>query len=836
MPDLSPDYAPDLEWMLQSGQVPPELLLEALIAEYYPAVFRLAFAILDNRRAARKTADQVFVRSLLEAHRYQADEGSEAWLFRIALDACHNAHNKLELRRKFLSDIPFLTNLNLLGETLPENELDAEIWLALDRLEADLRQAVIMRLVMDWPPARIQALTGNDSASISGAINRIQADLQKRPPLAQSNPAPTRLSDTDEFAAALKASLEKRWPPLDFNPAEEKKTLARLSRRAGLMQRHRQRLVYALEVGLIVLVILFGMGTAWGLNVFGGEQPTSTPVATFVTRVVYQSITATPKQAEINPASTPTPLSPDMYALTLAGESVQDVAERLNVSSEAIQNLNRLPGGIIFESGQRLLLPDRWDFIITPTSIPLSPLAPAPLLEEPFSASMILQRMTDPNPRYNTLWIDARVIDYGPLSYIGPPRLFQVQMWWNRHRQLLGLIGFTGQLPQEAVLRTRREIYFAHPKADMPWFSEWRESQNFESPAIDILTRTAESLFDKRFLEFSTITISGREERAGVRPLALDVYDQEGFQTDRIWYDDSRGMILRRVIYQPGEQPNPLFEVQITAAAYDIDLPQQLFDNRLPWRGGFASDSSGAPAPMVREDLPSNISRLPLDAVRAPANYNPARSRLWFQYPPSFALDSRSTIIELFTDKYSLGPAIFGNPWQTICQRSPNGKWLAFANSFEAEAGGLAFLNFFELADPRGTYTTADSSAGVAEFAFSPDSRSLAYFARPDRRGPGALYIIDLATRQENHVLELGDIKSLIWSPDGRSLAMISRSDPGSYLENVTVFGVISRQITYNASIDILSNPAGDWPVLKWGVEFPVEMGNMDDCANPPRP
>ena len=55
-------------------------------------------------------------------------------------------------------------------------------------------------------------------------------------------------------------------------------------------------------------------------------------------------------------------------------------------------------------------------------------------------------------------------------------------------------------------------------------------------------------------------------------------------------------------------------------------------------------------------------------------------------------------------------------------------------------------------------------------------------------------------------------------------------------IENVTVFGVISRQITYNASIDILSNPAGDWPVLKWGVEFPVEMGNMDDCANPQRP
>jgi hypothetical protein len=33
MLDITPQYAPDLEWMLQSGQVPRELLLEALLQE-----------------------------------------------------------------------------------------------------------------------------------------------------------------------------------------------------------------------------------------------------------------------------------------------------------------------------------------------------------------------------------------------------------------------------------------------------------------------------------------------------------------------------------------------------------------------------------------------------------------------------------------------------------------------------------------------------------------------------------------------------------------------------------------------------------------------------------
>jgi hypothetical protein len=65
---------------------------------------------------------------------------------------------------------------------------------------------------------------------------------------------------------------------------------------------------------------------------------------------------------------------------------------------------------------------------------------------------------------------------------------------------------------------------------------------------------------------------------------------------------------------------------------------------------------------------------------------------------------------------------------------------------------------------------------------------------------------------------------------------MIARDIPGSYLEHILVYDIATNQITYNASIDIQSNAIQEWPMLEWGVEFPVEMGVLDDCALAPLP
>jgi WD40 repeat protein len=188
----------------------------------------------------------------------------------------------------------------------------------------------------------------------------------------------------------------------------------------------------------------------------------------------------------------------------------------------------------------------------------------------------------------------------------------------------------------------------------------------------------------------------------------------------------------------------------------------------------------------------------------------------------------------LFGDQYHLGEVLFGNPWESICQRSPDGSWVAFVSRPVNKSDSDSALRWFHLSNPEKSFRTLSTQLGVTGFAFSPDNTRLAYFARPSSRGMGTLGVVDLETGQDQPLLIIGDVNSLVWDPEGKYLAMIARYDSGSYLENVSVIDVDHQKITYNASIDVLSNAVGDWPMLDWGVEFPVEMNRMDECALPP--
>jgi len=834
------DYAPDLEWMLQSGQVSQETLLEALTSEYYPGVFHLAFATLDNRRAARQIAGKVFARALLELHRYRPQQGIELWLYRLALEECASAHDSLERLRKLVSTLPFLTNFNLLGDTLPENEVDAEIWLAVDGLETSLRQVLILGLLMDWQPATIEALTGNSAEAASDAIHEIQKTLQAEISPAQPIQGGEQPPISDEFVATLKASLEKRWLPVRIHQPDQRRILAQINRRTRAMQTRRRGVFSALESSLVVLIILVGAGIAWGMNFLGETQATPSPAlvtleTVLVTKIVHKNVTVVPGHHPADPISTGQPHNRlfRQYTVKRTGERLEDLAKKLNIPPDSLRELNRLPDDVILEAGQRLLLPGHWDPVNSPPPTPVQRKASALPLEDPYPADLVHQRLVLEETRYNTLWVDARVIDYGPLSYIGPPGVFQAQLWESRE-QSLDLIGYAGQLPQAVELRIGNSWQFTRPQANPAWFSEWGDTPETNSPSFRILLRMKQTLFDRYSLEDSRISVSGREEQAGVQALVLEVFNEEGLQTDRIWYDDSRGMILRRIIFHPGEELRPIFEVQVASVAYDFELPPGLFDARLPWRGGFASDSSGAPADIQEQPPRLDSKHVRFNAEPAPLNFDRAQSRLLFQFPPFYSPDSPPTIIELLADGYSLRPVLFGNPWQTLCQRSPDGNWLAYVSIPAEENAAREPLIYFNLADPAQSYTSPNSEQGVTDFAFSPDSRRLAYFIRPGAHGNGTLSIIDLATHQNKPVLSIGDVKSLVWSPDGERLAMISRASPDTYLENVTIFDVETEQITYNAPLDLLSHSAGDWLVLDWGVEFPVEMGNLDACSKPP--
>jgi hypothetical protein len=433
-------------------------------------------------------------------------------------------------------------------------------------------------------------------------------------------------------------------------------------------------------------------------------------------------------------------------------------------------------------------------------------------------------------------WLDASIVDYGPHSYIGPARLTHVQAW-SSENQALVLIGNYGAIPDEVLLMPAggTSQFVAKPATDPLWFSEWRKLEDMNSPAMQSITQFGEALFNlSSFDQLSSLLVLGREDFAGHSTLKIDLLDPTRNHLARLWVDDSLGQIMRRINYRAGDLPS--MEYRINTLDPNVDFPQDLFDLQLPWRGGFAQDFRGAPlAPNAPWPDISPVREM-LIYQPTPEDFDLSHSQLIFQYAGSYSEFSPESQYWVFGNTSFLGQTYFGDPWSLICDRSPDGMWIAYVSHPEHDQNHDSMLHWFDLRDPAVRFYTLPNQTGVTELAFSSDNRQLAFFSRPVPGVLGNLSIVDLPNQNVKKTYSTGDIKSLVWSPDGKYLAFIDRQVPSAYQENALVVSVASGQVVFNAPLDLLNGSTQDWPMTGWGVDFPVEMGGMDDCAAPPQP
>jgi hypothetical protein len=335
----------------------------------------------------------------------------------------------------------------------------------------------------------------------------------------------------------------------------------------------------------------------------------------------------------------------------------------------------------------------------------------------------------------------------------------------------------------------------------------------------------------------STLHAVERESVADVQALVVDEINAAGQREARYWLDDRTGLVLRKQFFGGGKFQTLLYEYGVTAINYNVDFPQELFDISLPWRNGFALDYTGQPIPMEKannEPLPEGHFRLTYPRPRGPFNHSHAR--LAFQYPADYDNTSSQVKIDLFADSVYLGQVTFGNPWTTICQRSPDGLAIAYVSQPSEKGSSLdTTLYWFYLEDLHHPENRLMAPVAVTQFAFAPDSRRLAVFGYERTNEPGTLSVLDTGRGGYQPLLQLADARSLVWSPDGRLIAMIARLEIGSHQEYILVVDAKTGEIIYKAAIETESDPAQTWPALHWGVDFPVEMGGLDECSQPPK-
>jgi hypothetical protein len=408
------------------------------------------------------------------------------------------------------------------------------------------------------------------------------------------------------------------------------------------------------------------------------------------------------------------------------------------------------------------------------------------------------------------------------------PGEYRVQVWFDRWRErFLVLGGGLGEPIQEIDLFFEEQAFQAQRSIGGKY--DFQELVGDEAMQAAYLAYQALLLPADRYSDGDHFIPQELTRLLDRSVLVVDQVNLAGQRLATLWLDVNNGFALRQLQYDPHSQ-SLLLDVDVTGLLINHRLPEQVFMPHFGWRGAYPMNDLLQFESEIGETEP--VASLGVNLL-PPPGYDPNPQALHFEFeaiyldgPPNSSNDFLSYRANIFAEDYSLGAVDFANPWQVICTRSSDGSKLAFAET----GGDSKSLYWFNLNDL--VLQPHNANGSVTQLAFSPDGQRLAYFT--SRQGQGDLHILNLERDTQRTMFRLADVRSLVWSPDGRSLGFIGRINTSEFDDRVMVIDVESGFMFYENSVDFNPERSGEWPPLKWGVDFPVEMGDLSTCALPP--
>lgn len=827
------EFSPDLTWMLTSGQVGDETLLEAFYQEYYEDISRLCLAALDDKRIAQKATQMVFASAVIDRYRFKDGITIRYWFFQLALETIIKMYNNLEVKRTITANLPIKMKSTNYGDSTPQSSWDAEIWLTLDQLEFEKRLLALSLFYFKWQDAEIISI-----------FNFSPEDLNLNKRYLNSVLLPFRMDKSSNNEVSLEEriiqSLSKRWPS-SFTPTIEPDAFIRQVANQIRITRLKNRFsVSSKEFLLTALIIMLAALSIWGYNRYFPEELPATTDPQNELAFLQDTQTATHQQQETQTPQTEEPTKVQDFLYTIrANDSLMSIARQFDVNFYGLRRNNRIPGGVDIQAGQKL-----WLFV-DPTNKEMNlsrflSKTETKLTQEEFGYLNLplVRSMGTKIAEGSVMWIEGLIIDYGPDGYVGPPKIEIVQAWYTSEA-VLYLVGDEQQKLQEVWLLTEQHQYMATPGLELPWSHAWKPV-NPDSQYLESLKLFSDALSRKPTFSPVIIEISSDEYSWNGRgTIAYDIKDNLSVLRERQWIDNETKLLVRRQIFGESDAPIPLKEVNITKIEEGNKAPAGLLDPRIPWRGGFALNYLGQPAPWETSYIQSEqfSGRPRLDPPLEPQSFGQfdfSQAQLTFQYPPIFTSVHRIPV-ELFADDQFLGTADLGNPWTMICDRSSNGNILAYVSQPGDVPNDASRLQLVDLYNPASEWRILPIDLGVQIFAFSPDGQHLAVFGHPDRYVEGTLLVLDVVEGTYIPLDHLGEASSLVWSPDSQQIAIIARHQSSTFLEEIFVYDLNTGEIASRHPLDFSNSHPAHWPTEEWGIEFPVEMGGLSECAQAPQ-
>ena len=169
---------------------------EAAVEKYHARIFQLVYRYLGNYDEADDVTQETFIRAYRAWDNFRGDAQVYTWLYRIALNLCHNQKKKLTRRQQAEGpslDAPIDNSAEDEGQTmdvpdtsavpwntLERKELNQQLFDAVQRLPENYRVVIVLRDIEGMSYVEIAEITNSSLEAIKSRLFRARNLLRTR--------------------------------------------------------------------------------------------------------------------------------------------------------------------------------------------------------------------------------------------------------------------------------------------------------------------------------------------------------------------------------------------------------------------------------------------------------------------------------------------------------------------------------------------------------------------------------------------------------------------------------------------------------------------------------
>ncbi len=457
----------------------------------------------------------------------------------------------------------------------------------------------MLHVLHGWPVEMIEAVVGAATVEVEAVLEAARQEISAV--WEKAGQEVTELSET------LFRLFSSRWPAPAAGELDLAELAAGISRQVSGKQSRIKPVATILEVSLLAgMVLLAGIFFVWARLGEDAHQaspvqqvasvPSPTPTAAQRHQSTNSSLLA-PRKYPRTPVPTPTPTPEGVLYDSIEGEDLAQIAARLDVALDDLRRLNRIAEHELIAQGQLLYIPDSLPAFTSHFATPVPPITYTLPLETPATSDDIFRLMYPENQTFSTVWFDAILFMHPQLPFSEHQEILRVQLWFSEDQALL-LGGKLYEDPEEVLLYTNDTEYIAKPGKSDPWFKPANSNNGGQGFDLRFVYGVIEFL--KYGYNDQQYQYLGEESVAGRPVWNIMELNQQMAPMREISLDKQTGFVLkyRHSTDYPDDREIRAFsprQAMIAAIEYNVDFPQDLFNPRLPWRGGYAWDHSGEP-------------------------------------------------------------------------------------------------------------------------------------------------------------------------------------------------------------------------------------------------